>query len=178
MHLGNPVQRHLPRDAYPGRHLSVALLLATLLGLPGWNPVYADNSLDTEPLLRSRVYLQISPDGSDDLAELFDTLEASVAAGEDQSEPVVIVLHGPEAYPFLRSHYLDNQTLVDRAAKLDAFGRINLRMCETWMRSNGIGPDELLPFVDPVPYAPDEVERLEQDGYLRYDDLPAPTSLL
>lgn len=142
-----------------------ALLATAMLWVPGPGPAGADGPA---PLLQSRVFLQISPRGSDDLEELFAALEASVAAGEAQPDPVVIVLHGPEARPFLRSNYLDNQALVDRAAKLKAFNRIDMRMCETWMRSNGIGTDELLPFVDTVPLAPEEVLRLERDGYLPY----------
>lgn len=133
---------------------------------------------DANPLLQSRVYLQVSPSGRDELLELFDTLEASVAAGEHQSEPVVIVLHGQEAFPFLSRNYLANQMLVDRAAKLLAFGRIEMRMCETWMRSNGISADELVPFVETVPLAPEEVDRLEREGYLPYAELPERSSLL
>jgi hypothetical protein len=123
------------------------------------------------PLLSSKVYLQISPQGQDDLEALFRALEDSVAAGEPQAEPVIIVLHGPEALPFIRRHYvqnLQNRSLVDRAAKLMAFNRIELRMCETWMRKNGFDKDDLLPFVDTVPLAPAEVERLEKEGYVPY----------
>lgn len=138
----------------------------------------ADRAVESNPLLESKVYLQISPRGSEELAELFDTLEDSVAAGEAQSDPVVIVLHGPEALPFLRRNYLANQALVDRAAKLLAFHRIEMRMCETWMRQNGVGSDELLPFVDTVPYAPEEVERLERDGYLPYREVKTSSGLL
>lgn len=180
MQFARMVSRPVRPASACGRRVAAPALLTLLLVLlaPPNGPAAADEGPESNPLLRSKVYLQISPNGSDELAELLDALEASVAAGEVQTDPVVIVLHGPEAYPFLRSNYLQNQMLVDRAAKLRAFGRIDLRMCETWMRDNGIGRDELLPFVDPVPYAPEEVKRLEQDGYLRYDDLPTPTSLL
>ncbi|HEX7037077.1 MAG TPA: hypothetical protein VF210_14980 [Pseudomonadales bacterium] len=120
------------------------------------------------PLLDSRVYLQISPDGQDDLEALFQALEDSVAANEPQSDPVIIVLHGPEAEPFIRANYLAHRSLVDRAAKLQAFNRIELRMCETWLRRNGYDEDDLLPFVRTVPFAPAEVEQLERHGYVRF----------
>ena len=120
------------------------------------------------PLLDSRVYLQISPDGRDDLEALFQALEDSVAADEPQSEPVIIVLHGPEAVPFIRANYLAHRSLVDRAAKLQAFNRIELRMCETWMRRNGYDANDLLPFVSTVPFAPAQVEQLEREGYVRF----------
>lgn len=145
-----------------------SVLITALMLLGGSCLAGADETPPANPLLQSKVYLQISPRGSEDLAELFTTLEESVAAGETQTDPVVIVLHGPEALPFLRSNYLANRELVDRAARLLAFDRIEMRMCETWMRNNGIRPEELLPFVETVPFAPEEVERLERDGYLRY----------
>ncbi len=155
----------------------VHLLILSLAALAAPD-LRADEGPNANPLLESRVYLQVSPSGRQELMELFDTLEASVAAGETQEQPVVIVLHGQEAFPFLSRNYLANQMLVDRAAKLLAFGRIEMRMCETWMRSNGISPDELVPFVQTVPLAPEEVDRLERDGYLPYGELPERSSLL
>lgn len=134
-------------------------------------------SIGERPPISSRVYLQISPDGQDDLEDLFGMLEDSVAANEPQQDPVIIVLHGPEALPFIRRNYLEHRDIVDRAAKLRAFDRIQLLMCETWMRNNGIDRDDLLPFVDTVPLAPAEVERLERDGYVPYRPA-APRALL
>ncbi|MEQ8857628.1 MAG: hypothetical protein RIC56_03190 [Pseudomonadales bacterium] len=155
------------------RSLLVVVLLGALAAAGQTPPGGADQGP-----LRSRVYLQISPDGSEELEALFSTLEDSVAAGEVQPDPVVIVLHGPEALPFLRSNYRNNQMLVDRAAKLRAFERIDLRMCETWMRSNGVGRDQLLPFVNTIPLAPEEVRRLERDGYLPYSAVRPHSPLL
>ncbi len=155
------------------RDLRLALLLPILI----WLPAPALGEAD-QIGAGTRVYLEISPDGRDDLDALFETLEASVAAGEPQPDPVVIVLHGPEAEPFLRRNYLEHQPLVDRAAKLKAFNRIDMRMCETWMRNNGIAADELLPFVETIPLAPEEVRRLERDGYLPYSAVRPRSPLL
>jgi intracellular sulfur oxidation DsrE/DsrF family protein len=144
------------------------------IGPSGWGAALLALTLsvvaaaETVQPLHPRTYLQISPDGRDDLEMLFETLEASVAAGETQDQPVIIVLHGPEAEAFVKPNYLSNQSIVDRAAKLQAFGRIELRMCETWMQRRGFDPEDLLPFVAPVPYAPAEVEQLERNGYLPY----------
>jgi len=156
------------------RRLTV-LLLALAAGSSGTT---AAESGDRSSLPESRVYLQISPDGRDDLEALFEALEDSMAAGELQTEPVVIVLHGPEALPFIRRNYLANRSIVDRAAKLRAFDRIELRMCETWMRMNGFGEHDLLPFVETVPLAPAEVERLERDGYVSFDPRARRSDLL
>lgn len=159
------------KASIPRLHLCRAVVTVLLLGIA---PVPASADIPgTSAPVRSKVYLQISPDGREDLDALFRALEDSVAAGEHQDDPVVIVLHGPEAEPFIRRNYLQNRAIVDRAAKLRAFNRIELRMCETWMRLNGYGEDDLLPFVDTVPLAPAEVERLERDGYIPYEpDMP------
>jgi intracellular sulfur oxidation DsrE/DsrF family protein len=162
----------MPRHPRPARSFRRAAAIALPPLIACWLALgaYAESppSSESNPLLESRVYLQISPRGTDELDALLTTLEDSVAADESQPDPVVVVLHGPEASRFLRRSYLDNQALVDRAAKLEAFDRIELRMCETWMRSNGVVREDLLPFVDTVPLAPEEVERLEQEGYLPF----------
>src|SRR6056297_374648 len=54
------------------------------------------------PLLQSKAYLQVSPGGPAELEALFATLEDAVAADEAQPDPVVVVLHGPQARRFLR----------------------------------------------------------------------------
>lgn len=163
------------------KKLAGHLILAAFIfggGLTAAQSSITDHSEQSGPLIQSRLYLEVSPRGREELDELLDTLEASIAAGERQPDPVVVILHGPEARPFLRSNYLDNQLLVDRAAKLQAFNRIDLRMCETWMRTNGIDREQLLPFIGTVPFAPEEVERLEGEGYLPFSKVRAPSSLL
>ncbi|MCZ6829951.1 MAG: DsrE family protein [Gammaproteobacteria bacterium] len=79
--------------------------------------------------------------------------------------PVQFVLHGPEARILLLQNYPRYKATVDLAARLSAFGVVDLKVCETWMGGNGINPEELPPFVGTVPYAPAEIKRLmdEQD---------------
>jgi intracellular sulfur oxidation DsrE/DsrF family protein len=138
----------------------------------------AADGVDVPPLASSKLYLEITPDGRNDLEALFRALEQSLLAGERQTDPVIIILHGPEALPFLRRNYAKNRDIVDRAAKLEAFRRIELRMCETWMRENGLNEDDLLPFVGTVPLAPEEIERLEKEGYLRFSPAMTRSELL
>ena len=114
-------------------------------------------------------YLEVSPHDAADLAALFDTLEASLEDQIEIAHPVVVVLHGEEAFPFTRAAYSRNKALIDRAAVLDAFELIEVKMCETWMRDNGIEAADVPPFIEVVPYAPEEIERLEDAGYLPYD---------
>ncbi len=149
-------------------HARLGLLLVLLAGSASAAPAAGTDGVDAPPISGSKVYLEVSPDGRADLEALFRALEQSLLAGEPQSDPVVIILHGPDALPFIRGNYAKNRAIVDRAAKLEAFQRIDLRMSESWMRENGFDQKDLLPFVSAIPLAPAEVERLEKDGYLRY----------
>jgi intracellular sulfur oxidation DsrE/DsrF family protein len=79
--------------------------------------------------------------------------------------PVRFVLHGPEAKILLLQNYPRYKGIVDLAARLSAFGVVDLKVCETWMGGNRVNREELPPFVGTVPYGPNEVRRLmkEQD---------------
>ncbi len=114
-------------------------------------------------------YAELSPADPAALADLLARIEALSANGLPNFEPIVIVVHGPEAPPvFLRRNYSLHKPLVDLAARLDGLGLADFRMCETWMRENGVGRDDLAPFVDTVRFAPEEVRRLEASGYVRF----------
>lgn len=94
-------------------------------------------------------------------------LEASAAAAVSLGEtnPAKLILSGEEIRWFLKSVYLSEKSLINRVATLDALGIIEVKACETWMRSQGISSSDLLPFVETVPYGPDESRRLLEDGY-------------
>ncbi len=74
--------------------------------------------------------------------------------------PVQFVLHGPEVAIFFKENYKKHRELLDLAAKLTAFGVINIKVCETRMGVLGRKPSGLLHFVGTVPFGPVEVERL------------------
>lgn len=113
-------------------------------------------------------YLEVSPNGEADLDSLLTTLEQSLADDFVRRTPVVIVLHGSEALSFTRGKYADKKSLVDRAALLDAYDLIDVRMCQTWMSENKIKRSDIPAFIDTVPFAPEEIRQLEKDGYLPY----------
>lgn len=81
---------------------------------------------------------------------------------------IALVLHGPEVEIFARRNYDHHRMLVDRAARLDAEGIIEIKMCRTEMRSRGIREDDVPGFIELVPYGPDEEERLQRRGYLYF----------
>jgi intracellular sulfur oxidation DsrE/DsrF family protein len=108
-----------------------------------------------------------TPDAVLDVLERLDEL-ASRADGFPAHEPVVMVLHGDEAETFRRSNYLMYKEAVDRAARLEAFGLLDVRVCERWMRDEGVMQSDLPFFVDTVPDGAAEALRLERAGYVRF----------
>jgi len=78
----------------------------------------------------------------------------------DQQAPLAFVLHGPEVAIFFKNNYREYKSIVDLAARLSAFGVIDVAVCRTRLGVMGQDPAKLFPFVSTVPFGPDEVERL------------------
>ena len=96
---------------------------------------------------------------AEDLRELF---------GPDDHGRVAIVLHGVELQMFQKRNYTDNQNLVERARMLDEDNIIDIKACQTMMRVLDIEQNELPSFIEQVPFAPAEIERLEtKRGFTR-----------
>ncbi len=96
---------------------------------------------------------------AEDLRELFDP---------DQHSRIAIVLHGDELQLFLEQNYSKNMSVVERARLLDQDSIIDIKACQTMMRTLQIGQNELPSFIEQVPFAPAEIERLEvEEGFTR-----------
>lgn len=108
-----------------------------------------------------------TPDAVLDLLERLDELATS-SEGFPAHEPVVMVLYGDEAATFTHSNYALYKDAVDRAARLEAFGLLDVRVCEQWMRANRIMQSDLPSFVQTVPDGMAEEQRLERAGYVRF----------
>jgi intracellular sulfur oxidation DsrE/DsrF family protein len=105
----------------------------------------------------------------EEVADLLERLEALAAGdGFPSHDPVVMVLHGDEAVAFTRENYGRYRDTVDRAARLEAFGLLDVRICERWMRARGVAQSDLPPFVDTVADGMAEAQRLERAGYLKF----------
>ena len=79
---------------------------------------------------------------------------------------IVMILHGPDIDWFTQQNYKRNLELVDLAKKLDAFDIIDMKVCETAMSARGVKREDIPSFIESVPYAPDEMRRLLQEGYI------------
>ena len=105
--------------------------------------------------------------------ELFSLLKRAerIAAGEDEystTEPVVLVLNGAEIDLFKRENYRSNKSLIDLAARLEAFNVVDLKVCKSWMYQRGIDTRDLPPFIDTVHRGDSEKNRLKQAGYVSF----------
>ena len=102
--------------------------------------------------------------------ELFDLLQRAekIASGQleyNTQEPIPLVLTGEEIELFKRANYRDNKSLVDMAARLEAFNIIDIKVCSRWLGDRGIEMTDLPPFIDSVVSGEFEVERLQKEGY-------------
>ncbi len=86
----------------------------------------------------------------------------------DQFGRIALVLHGDELRLFQKSNYQKFKNLVERARSLDASRLVDIKACQTVMRQLDIDQSELPEFIEQVPLAPEEIQRLEQvKGYTR-----------
>ena len=108
------------------------------------------------------------PHSPEELAELLQRAELireTNAEGYEDLE-IVLVLHGPDINFFREENYEKHKPIVDLAAKLDAFDIIDMKICETSMSSMGVERSEVPAFIESVPFAPAEIRRLQEDGYI------------
>jgi intracellular sulfur oxidation DsrE/DsrF family protein len=118
----------------------------------------------------SRYVLDISvhtPDEIESVLKRVEELAATMPSAPSGGAPIALVLHGPEIEFFTRQNLATYRNLVNETAALDARGLIEVKMCETKMRELGVSARDVPPFVELVPYGPDEVERLKRHGYVQ-----------
>ncbi len=123
---------------------------------------------DSQFTIGNKRYLyDISEHSIEDLKLLLQRAEEITQTGIDELEDleIVMILHGPDIGWFTLDSYDDNRELVDLAKKLDTFGIIDLKVCETTMEHLEIDRKQIPAFIESVPYAPDEINRLSQGGY-------------
>ena len=79
---------------------------------------------------------------------------------------IALILHGPEIRFFSKKNYKVNSNIVDKAARLDGDSIIEIKVCKSKMDEFGIEDKDIPSFVEIIPYAPDEEERLLKKGYV------------
>lgn len=107
----------------------------------------------------SQQQLDVVLNRAEDLRELFNP---------DEHGKIAIVLHGDELQLFQKDNYTSNQSVVERARLLDQDNIIDIKACQTMMRMLEIEQSELPSFIEQVPFAPAEIERLrKEEGFTR-----------
>lgn len=113
-----------------------------------------------------RLLVQLNAHTPAELSRILDSAEKWSEMHDGYiDQPIAVVLHGNEAKAFLKQNYKQYQSLVDQAAKLDAFNVVDIQICERWMGSNEVSRDQLPPFIETVTYGPERIESLIQSGY-------------
>ncbi len=117
----------------------------------------------------SRYLFDVTDHALDELQALLQRAEEITQTRQPGYEDIKIalILHGPDINLFTQQNYAQNKHLVDLAAKLDAFDIIDMKICETTMSSMGVSRSDIPPFIESVPYAPDEIKRLlNEENYI------------
>lgn len=124
---------------------------------------------DTESELEAlKVVADIRVHTAQELEGALSRVEAMFDNGgiREQDEPVIFLLHGDEARTLYKQNYGEHKDVVDLAAKLSAFGVVDIKVCESWSGHHGLDSNRLQPFVETVPFVPAEKKRLfEEEGY-------------
>jgi hypothetical protein len=110
----------------------------------------------------------VTEHSTDELHALLNRINEIAESGlEDYINlEIIMILHGPDINLFTYRSYEANKSLVDLAAKLDAFNIIDMKVCATVLPELGVSKAELPAFIEVVPYAPHEIERLVEKGYI------------
>ena len=109
--------------------------------------------------VQTRQQLDVVLNRAEDLRELFNP---------DEHGKIAIVLHGDELQLFQKDGNRLNQSMVERARLLDQDNIIDIKACQTMMRTLQIEQNELPSFIEQVPFAPTEIKRLEkEEGFTR-----------
>ena len=149
---------------------TISLLVATPLVAA---PVTVQNpALEIDDSVYQGGYLaRILNDSPEEVADALRRAETLYLKGglESSTSPIAIVLHGPEVEIFFKDNYDEYKTIVDLAARLSAFGVVDVRVCETQSGIMGRERSSIHPFIGTVPFGPSEVKRLlNQQNYVYF----------
>lgn len=137
-----------------------ALILALLCVMA--ISVYADNSTQLR-------YYQVAQEHTTvELQSIFQNAEEWQQQQTNQLNPLVVVLTGDELRLFNRKYYRENKELIDWAARLSAFGALELRAIERELTFRHMEASDVPAFLVIVGTFEAELQSLESQGYQAY----------
>jgi len=143
----------------PSHFLPLLLALLCLSPTPSWAVGDQQPGYVFSVTVSSQQQLDVVLNRAEDLRALFNP---------DEHGKIAIVLHGDELQLFQKDNYSSNQSVVERARLLDRDNIIDIKACQTMMRNLEIEQNELPSFIEQVPFAPAEIERLQkEEGFTR-----------
>lgn len=149
---------------FPAYLLTIATFLFSVLGYAQSTDSFSSQNADG-------YVARILSDSPDEVANALSRAEKLYADGKlpQGANPIAIILHGPEVEIFFKDNYGEYKKIVDLAAKLSAFGVVDVRVCETQSGIMGRGRSSIHPFIGTVPFGPTEVKRLlDQQNYVYF----------
>ncbi len=159
-----------PRFLY-NSYVSLRFLLPLLALL--FVPVFTHAQVE-DPLSSSNAdgyVARILNDSPQEVANALSRAEKLYAEGKlpQGANPIAIILHGPEVEIFFKDNYDEYKKIVDLAAKLSAFGVVDVRVCETQSGIMGRSRSSIHPFIGTVAFGPTVVKRLlDQQNYVYF----------
>lgn len=146
-------------------------LVALLLAVFTMNTAAQENDVLPESSNANGYVARILNDSPEEVADALSRAEKLYANGElpQGANPISIILHGPEVEIFFKDKYDEYKKIVDLAAKLSAFGVVDVRVCETRTGVMGRDRSSVHSFIGTVPFGPSEVKRLlDQQSYVYF----------
>lgn len=126
----------------------------------------ADGSVEA---LQTRYVFDVVIHRRDEMERLLKRIEdlENLIETREGTPELALVLHGPEIDYFTSRNYDRYMSLVDRAATLDRKGVLDVKVCDTMIRSLGLEKENFPEFIDHVPYGPAEIKKLVEQGYVK-----------
>ena len=144
------------------------LLIILWLAVPSLSALAEDLGESSAP---GGYLARISNDSPEEVANALKRAEELYFSGGLPADigPIALVLHGPEVEIFFKDKYKKYKETVDLAARLSAFGVVDVRVCETRTGIMGRQRSSIHPFIGTVAFGPSEVKRLlGQQNYVYF----------
>lgn len=143
----------------------------TICIVMAYSPVVLSQSDDPLSSNANGYVARILNDSPEEVADALERAEKLYLEGKlpQGANPISIILHGPEVEIFFKDNYEEYKKIVDLAARLSAFGVVDVRVCETQSGIMGRSRSSIHPFIGTVPFGPTEVKRLlDQQNYVYF----------
>ncbi len=164
----------------PNRNITLLLLIILIAGLllirnnlpqesvPNIPPDITSNGNQQVTIGETYYLFDVADNGPEKVKTLLERAEALSKETESNhaESRIAMVIHGPDINIFDKKNYEKNKEIVDLAARLDASDVIDFKVCKTAADSRGISESSFPAFMEMVPFSADEIERLEDEGYV------------